>query len=133
MKATDGTRDSIFCTVILLAGGLTGCSAGQGAAKSGDAAVAQTPAAQENVVWASGKLLPVQWAALSPVAVGTVKAIHVAEGEQVEAGKLLMEIDSGILQSQVDVASATVAEAEAAGGLAAGRPRHRGLAAAQAT
>ena len=31
----------------------------------------KAPAAQENVIWASGKLLPARWAALSPAAGGT--------------------------------------------------------------
>ena len=74
----------------------------------------QAPAAQENVIWASGKLLPARWAALSPAMGGTVRAIYPAEGDRVEAGMLLAELDNGILQSQVEVASAAVAEAEAA-------------------
>ena len=78
------------------------------------AAGTQAPAAQENVIWASGKLLPARWAALSPATGGTVKALYPAEGDRVEAGTLLAEIDNGILQSQVEVAAAAVAEAEAA-------------------
>lgn len=76
---------------------------------------AETPTADlENVIWASGKLVPTQWAALSPAATGTVRAVHMAEGDQVEAGTLLVELESGILQSQVEVAAAALAEAEAA-------------------
>ncbi len=95
---------------------LAGCTAGQAPATgSGDVTTgAQVSAEQENVIWASGKLLPVRWAALSPAAAGTVKAIHVSEGEQVEAGRLLVELDDSILQSQVAVAAAAVTEAEAA-------------------
>ncbi len=137
----------IFCTVILLASGLAGCSTGQGTIKGGDTAAAQTPAAQENVIWASGKLLPVRWAALSPAVAGTVKTIHVAEGDRVETGKLLVELDGEILQRQVEVAAAAVAEAEAArakllagatpsqlaGGRAELAAAQAGLAAAQAS
>ena len=69
---------------------------------------------QENVIWASGKLLPARWAGLSPATGGTLRALNVAEGDKVEAGKLLAELDNGILQSQVEVAKAAVGEAEAA-------------------
>jgi HlyD family secretion protein len=103
----------IFCTIVLLAAGLASCSTGQGVGKSGSAAAA-TPAAQENVIWASGKLVPTRWAALSPAVAGTVRAVHAAEGDQVAAGALLVELDNGVLQSQVEVAAAAVAEAEAA-------------------
>ena len=43
-----------------------------------------------------------------------MKALYPAEGDRVETGTLLAEIDNGILQSQVEVAAAAVAEAEAA-------------------
>ena len=43
-----------------------------------------------------------------------MEALYPAEGDQVEAGTLLAEIDNGILQSQVAVAAAAVAEAAAA-------------------
>jgi multidrug efflux pump subunit AcrA (membrane-fusion protein) len=99
-------------TVLVLAG----CTSGQAPASGGEAGATgtQAPAAQENVIWASGKLLPARWAALSPATGGTVKALYPAEGDQVDAGTLLAEIDTGILQSQVEVAAAAVAEAEAA-------------------
>ena len=78
------------------------------------------------MIWASGKLLPARWAALSPATGGTVKAIYPAEGDRVEAGALLVELDNGILQSQVEVAAAAVAEAEAARAkLLAGAARRR--------
>jgi HlyD family secretion protein len=93
---------------------LAGCTAGQGPVQGGEAMGTQAPAAQENVIWASGKLLPARWAALSPATGGTIKAIYPAEGDRVEAGTLLAELDNGVLQSQVEVAAAAVAEAEAA-------------------
>ena len=94
---------------------LAGCTAGEPTARGGgSAADSPAPAAPENVIWASGKLLPARWAALSPATGGTVKALYPAEGDRVETGALLAEIDNGILQSQVEVAAAAVAEAEAA-------------------
>ncbi len=68
----------------------------------------------ENVIWASGKLMPEKWAGLSPAVNGTLSAVYVAEGDQIETGKVLAELDNGVLHSQVDVAAAAVAEAEAA-------------------
>jgi HlyD family secretion protein len=75
-----------------------------------------TPAPEqaEDVIWASGKLVPVQWTGLSAASAGTVKAIHVVEGDRVESGDLLLELNSANLKSQVDVARAALAEAEAA-------------------
>ena len=72
---------------------------GSGVGRRGWGAGTQAPAAPENVIWASGKLLPVRWAAFSPATGGTVKALYPAEGHQVEAGTLLAEIDNSILQS----------------------------------
>lgn len=68
----------------------------------------------ENVIWASGKLVPVDWANLSPVQGGNVQSILVQEGEWVSAGDLLAEIDASIADSQIEIASAAVAEARAA-------------------
>ena len=108
----------ILSTIALLcaAAALAGCTSGQAPASGSEAGATgtQAPAAQENVIWASGKLLPARWAALSPATGGTVKAIYPTEGDRVEAGKLLVELDNGILASQVGVAAAAVAEAEAA-------------------
>lgn len=67
-----------------------------------------------NVIWASGKLTPVTWAGLSPATTGIVSRLHVHEGEWVEAGQLLLELDNGVAQSQVTIAEAALAEAEAA-------------------
>lgn len=79
---------------------------------------AEAPAAAvddlENVIWASGKLVPVDWANLSPVQGGNVQSILVQEGEWVSAGDLLAEIDASIADSQIEIASAAVAEARAA-------------------
>ena len=82
------------------------------------AAEAAAAAAQEQeleqVIWASGKLTPVSWANLSPAASGAVAAIHVASGDRVEAGDLLLELENDALRAQVTVAEAAVHEAEAA-------------------
>lgn len=82
-----------------------------------DAEAAAAAAQEEDltqVIWASGKLTPVSWASLGPAASGTVAAIHVASGEEVAAGALLLELENSVLQGQVAVAEAAVREAEAA-------------------
>jgi len=68
----------------------------------------------EQIIWASGKLTPITWANLSPATPGTVAAIHVAGGDAVAAGDLLLELENSVLQGQVGVAAAAVREAEAA-------------------
>lgn len=68
----------------------------------------------ENVIWASGRLEPVTWAALSPATTGLVSRIEVAEGDWVEAGTLLLELENETAAAQVQEAEAAVAEAEAA-------------------
>lgn len=80
------------------------------------AAEAQNPETDEleNVIWASGKLEPVQWAGLSPAVSGIVSQIYGQEGAWVEAGDLLLEVDNGVAQSQVTIAEAALAEAQAA-------------------
>ncbi len=85
-------------------------------------AAAQAAAAQQaesvddlaNVIWASGKLTPVTWAGLSPAATGIVSQLPVNEGDWVAAGQLLLALDNGVAQSQVTIAEAALAEAEAA-------------------
>ena len=67
-----------------------------------------------NVIWASGKLQPRVWAGLSTANTGIVGQIHVGEGDWVEAGALLLELDNAVLQSEVEMAAAQVVEAQAA-------------------
>ena len=66
------------------------------------------------LIWASGKLQPDQWAGLSPAIGGLVSHIHVAEGQTVKAGDLLLDLDNGMLAAQLQVAQAAVTEAQAA-------------------
>jgi HlyD family secretion protein len=109
----------VLGVIVLLIAGWSGYRAytaqrAAGEATSQDAANAQVAATPEDVIWASGKLVPVQWAGLSPATSGTVRAVYVNEGDQVESGRVLIELDNAVLQSQVQVAEASVTEAEAA-------------------
>jgi HlyD family secretion protein len=104
---------SIVGITLVLVGSLAGCSQTSGKSAGDAATSAAGTASQEDVIWASGKLLPARWAEISPATAGTVRSVLVAEGERVETGKLLVELDNDILQSQVQVAAAAVTEAEA--------------------
>lgn len=75
---------------------------------------AEDAADLDDVVWASGTLQPMVWAGLSPATTGVVSHLYVAEGDWVEAGDLLLDLENEVLVRQVESASATVAEAEAA-------------------
>ncbi len=86
----------------------------------------------DNVIWASGKLVPRRWAGLSPAIAGTVADIHASEGDQVEADTVLAEIDNAVLKSQIAVSAAAVAEAEAAKAKLLARTTQSDLDAAQA-
>jgi HlyD family secretion protein len=67
----------------------------------------------ENVIWASGSLVPELWAGLSPETTGIVSHIYVAEGDWVEAGALLIDLQNQMVASEVARAEANVAESEA--------------------
>lgn len=67
-----------------------------------------------NVIWASGNLEPEVWAGLSPATSGVVNRIHIVEGQWVEAGDVLVDLQNEVLNSEVATAQAAVAEAEAA-------------------
>ena len=68
----------------------------------------------DSVIWASGKLLPTVWANLSPLQGGVVQTLMVNEGDWVEEGDLLVQLENPAAMSQVDIAVATVVETEAA-------------------
>ncbi len=107
---------TIIGVIIIAVAGLWGVKtwAGQQSrANPADGAQA-TPTPADNVIWASGKLVPAQWAGLSPAANGTVRTLHVAEGDRVAAGQLLLELEATTLARQVQMAETAVAEAQAA-------------------
>ena len=77
-------------------------------------AIEEAGAELESVIWASGKLLPTTWANLASLQGGIVQTLHVKEGDWVEAGEMLVQLDNPAAESQVKVAAATLAEGEAA-------------------
>lgn len=69
----------------------------------------------ETVV-ASGRVMPLARVDLGPVVLGTVRAVHVSEGDRVEAGALLVELDDREARAAVDRAMASVRGARAGAG-----------------
>jgi len=106
----------LIIVVVAAAGwyGYTEYTAKQAEEEAATAAEAEAATGLDNVIWASGKLLPVTWAGLSPVAQGVVDQIYVKEGDWVAAGDLLIELDNAVLSSQLDAAQAQLVEAKAA-------------------
>lgn len=77
--------------------------------------VTPTPEADlENVIWASGKLVPRQWATVSSQIGGRIEAIHVVAGDKVAREDVLLELDDASLRRQVESAEAALREAQAA-------------------
>lgn len=77
-------------------------------------APADTTDEMENVIWASGKLVPELWAGVSPATTGIISDINVVEGQWVETGTVVVELRNEVLGSQVATAEANIAEAQAA-------------------
>ena len=83
------------------------------------AEIAQSETAEEvgadldSVIWASGNLLPTRWANLAPLQGGLVRELRVRDGDWVEAGDVLVQLDNPTARSQVEIAASSVAEAEA--------------------
>ena len=111
-------RIALFAAMVGLisAVGLTGCSGLQADPGTiGNEPVAQTTAQPdlENVIWASGKLVPERWAYLGFSAPGRLATIDVAEGDRVQAGQVLAALDVSQLQAAVHQAEAGLAAAQA--------------------
>ncbi|MCQ3938554.1 MAG: hypothetical protein DPW18_16120 [Chloroflexi bacterium] len=64
------------------------------------------------IVTASAVVVPMQDANLSFTSVGRVTAVHVQAGDQVNAGDVLVELDTSILEAKVREAEANLAAAE---------------------
>lgn len=85
------------------------------------------------VIWASGKLVPTVWANLAPMQGGSVEALHVKEGDWVESGAVLLQLNNPTATSAVEISAATVAEAEAAHAKLLAGSSEAEIAAAEAT
>lgn len=65
-----------------------------------------------NSVFASAFIIPLKEAELSFASVGRVKAVHVEVGDQVQAGQILVELDTTLLDAKVREAEANLAAAQ---------------------
>ncbi len=80
--------------------------------------VAPTPTPElaedfETIIWASGEVVPVTWAALSFPIGGQVVELPVPEGETIAAGTVLARLDTAELEDAVTAAEAALAMAQA--------------------
>ncbi len=100
----------LFVVVSLLAWSVVGCR-GQEAVSTPEV-VASLPSVYGNVVTASGKVVPAQWATLSFEIGGRVTWL-VAEGSHVTAGQVLARLDATDLEHAVALARAALATAQA--------------------
>lgn len=96
--------------VSLLALSVVGCE-GQEVVSTPEV-VSSSPAVYGNVVTASGKVVPAQWATLSFETGGRVTWL-VAEGSQVTVGEMLARLDATDLEHAVALAHAALATAQA--------------------
>jgi multidrug efflux pump subunit AcrA (membrane-fusion protein) len=105
--------------ILLAALVLTACGAGGegavptvvlGGGATGNAATQPAPQFSGGEVTASGVVVPAQEAQLGFPLAGTVRTVHVSDGDQVEAGDVLVELDNSDLQMQVAQAERALRE-----------------------
>jgi HlyD family secretion protein len=97
------------------------------------AETAPTPSAEEIVVVAEGRVLPVQHATLSMAAGGIVDEILVEEGTDVQAGEVILRLRDAHQRAAVAEAQAALASAQAQFDALAAGPRAQQVTAAQAS
>src|SRR5258706_4017881 len=116
--------------ILLIAIALTACGSGNNAQPiptvvldSGTASASPTQSAAQSssngTVTASGVVKPVQEAQLAFALTGNIMKIHVAEGDQVKAGDILVELDNTAIQVEVDQAQRALRELTSPAAIAA--------------
>jgi HlyD family secretion protein len=102
---------------LVVAMNLSGCSLQGDQATSQDQpaqqATAQAQENIENVIWASGKLVPERWAYLGFLASGQLATVNVSEGDTVQAGQVLATFNTADLEAAVHQAEAGLAATQA--------------------
>jgi multidrug efflux pump subunit AcrA (membrane-fusion protein) len=120
---------------VMLAITLSGCSLqGDEATRKGEPAAqatVQAPSELENIIWASGKLVPERWAYLGFLLPGQIETVDVAEGDTVHAGQILAALSSANLEAAVHQAEAALAAAQAQLAALAAPARPEDISAAQ--
>ncbi len=105
-------RYLLFLTIVSLL--IAGCSR-----SAGSQATTATPTPEEsettleNVIWASGDVMPVRWAYLSFEIGGRVAQVLVEEGDEVTAGQVLATLHAPDREQAVRAAEASLASARA--------------------
>jgi HlyD family secretion protein len=121
----------VVVTVVVVAGGAWVCS--NYLAPRPEPEIPDEPQEQATqVVSATGVVIPARWATLSFGMGGVVDQVLVAEGDQVEEGQVLVQLDDSDLEDAVAQAEATLTTARATLSQAKAPPRPEELAAAQA-
>ncbi len=96
---------------------LSGCSLqgdqATGQDKPAEQTTVQAQADLENVIWASGKLVPERWAYLGFLVPGQLVTMEVAEGDTVQGGQVLATLNTADLEAAVHQAEAGLAAAQA--------------------
>ena len=100
----------VFLILALL---LTSCDLGTSPESSGPGIDAQLAQEIETVVSATGEVRPARWANTSFPIAGRVQDLLVKEGEDVQAGQALVQLDTLQLARAVPEAQAVLAAAEA--------------------
>jgi RND family efflux transporter MFP subunit len=75
--------------------------------------VAVSPTEAEAKLTSTGYVVPQRTSKVGAKIAGRIDAVHVAEGDQVEAGQVIAELDAGDLNAQVETARARIAAAKA--------------------
>lgn len=109
----------IFLLILTVVIGTTGCAA-QSVGGSSDAA------------WIESGFIEAETIAISPEIAGRVVALPVAEGDEVQAGNVLIQLADDVLSAQVDLARGKLAEAQATLVKARAGSRHETIEVAQA-
>ena len=106
MQALPTRKLSALGLTALLA---AGCGAGDGSELGPTARVERAPI--ERIIVATGTIEPEREVEVRPRIAGIIERIHVDDGEVVEKGQVLLEIERELLESQVREAEAAVQEA----------------------
>ncbi len=129
-------RGWIGAAVLAAVVGLAAVGAGQLFSRQGGEPPAVPGVAQaqrtERVVKAEGRVVPERYGELAFAKPGRIAAVRVAEGDQVQAGQALVEIDSPTAERDVRHAEAAQAVAEASLAQLLAPPRPESVALAQA-
>jgi RND family efflux transporter MFP subunit len=106
--------------VLMLAGGISGCSNGEanrgprrGSQVTPVAALEVRPRDLTRTVSVTGPIEPIRSIAVNAMTAGTVRRVLVQEGDRVRAGQLLAELDGREVSAQLQRAEALLARADA--------------------